>query len=91
MRIKRVDRKTITLAGLIAAIIVPSELPAAAQQPAQKPPFQLLIEQQLGAQAVDMAILKAQNEQLQGLVAERDKTIAGLKAEMAEAKKEPPK
>lgn len=65
---------------------------AKAQQPApqQKPPFQLLIEAQVGAQAVDIAILKSNNEQLQALVAERDKTIAGLKAELAEAKKEKP-
>lgn len=64
---------------------------AKAQQPTpQKPPFQVLIEAQLGAQAVDMAILKSNNEQLQALVAERDKTIAGLKAELAEAKKEKP-
>lgn len=73
------------LVGSSIAFVV---LPATAQQPTpQKPPFQLLIEQQIGQQAVEMAILKSNNDLLQAAVAERDKTIAGLKSELAEAKK----
>ena len=49
----------------------------------------MLIENQLGAQAIDLAMLKAQVEQLTTLVAQRDKTISDLQAQLAEAKKEP--
>lgn len=73
--------------AVIGNMLGHSVVSSMAQQAPQKPPFQLLLEQQIGAQAVDAAMLRAQAEQLQTIVAERDKTIAGLKAELAEAKK----
>lgn len=75
-----------------ACIILAGVLGAAAQQPGQQgPTVEQRIGYEIGPMIVRAAVLSAQLEEARAIIAQRDKSIADLQAQLAEAKKEPPK
>lgn len=83
-------RATIFIAAMVGAFLW--ALNTLRAQPQQQGPT---IEQRIGAEMgptiVRAAALAGQVDQLQAIVAQRDKTIAELQAQIAELKKDPPK
>lgn len=65
--------------------------PVGAQQANQGPSIEQRVGYEIGPIVVRAAALSAQVEQLQAIVAQRDKTIAELQAQIAELKKDAPK
>lgn len=66
-------------------------VPAVAQPANQGPSIEQRVGYEIGPIVVRAAALSAQVEQLQAIVAQRDKTISELQAQIAELKKDAPK